>query len=265
MREVKMSGVKMKKRTLPAMVTGVLLAALLAGCSTDCLSSPAGNSGQTAASSDAAETLTETSAETLSALDASELFTSESPDFKAKELSVMGPMVTGLVIENTQKVYEDDVEGNYPQVDFESADDFPGTGWWVDGNAIYIQFWNIKHAPEADFTVDGVKCKLVLPPAAYETVDITAETEYLGKKYTAESMEIYQDSVVLTVKMQDGDFSKNPAIKLRVKGADYMPAWVELNDSEKTIKTLYAVDGPFSVQDIQGLTYSADRFTAINE
>lgn len=205
------------------------------------------------------KTINEDSKNNSESVNISDMFASDSPDFQIREVSFSGPMCTGLVIENLKKKYGKTMDEDYPQIEFNSGNDFNSIGWWPEGSKVYLQFWNINNKKEVEFSIDEVKCKLLLPEAAYDEIELNIVTDNLNIPCRFVSLYRYDAAAVLNMEVSKDDFSNLQTVRLKMQDTERSPSRIHFDDIEGKIAILYLF-GDSNLSDafskhIQGIVY----------
>ena len=94
-------------------------------------------------------------------------FSSANSNLKLVDLIVNEP-VYDIIIENSEKLYDKTIDGQYPNIIIDPQNKFSNVGWWPDQKQIHLQLWNINDEPEVTFYLDESKCQITFPKLGFE-------------------------------------------------------------------------------------------------
>lgn len=192
-------------------------------------------------------------------------FSSANSNLKLVDLIVNEP-VYDIIIENSEKSYDETINGQYPNIIIDSQNEFANVTWWPDQNQIHLQLWNINNEPEATFYLDESKCQITFPKLDFEEKSINKKISSSENVFLIESMDIYNNYISLNIQQKEGNNKKvSSEFSIRIDDKDYTPCKVDFNDATGKITILYSIENCNlkSSAQIEGILYNNNQIVTL--
>ena len=192
-------------------------------------------------------------------------FSSENANLKLVDSTIQEPIYE-FIIENPEKLYDNTVDGTYPDIKIDPKNEFAGIGWWPDQNQIHLQLWNINDEPEIIFYLDEEECKIVFPESEkYEKRYVNQTFRISEKAFLIESIYIYNDFISLNIEQTEGTMKPPANFSIKIDGTLYSPSNVHFNDLTGEIKLLYNI-GKRNLEhplELEGILYNEEQIITL--